>query len=351
MTTPDPVSPACADPHLDRHDGGASPGRRCRRRSPAGRVMPAVDLRQRGCPAQQRRLGRRAGQVPADAAAEGADQQDGEQAERREPDRQVAQPELRAVPARRRRPGPPGRPRRRPRAAPRPAGRVGSRQGSVGRRPSTRGRWRCAGGPGARRAGPAARWPPGGGRTRAAPPRAAGAAAGAEGGRPVAGEAAATRGPAEGGLLARARRGAAGAAHADAARRTAGAARDDEGALRRARRRRRRSAWAAGPPGDVRGCRAAQGVPSGRRVRRRADGEGADDGRHDGGVLSGTRAARPGRARGGSPSAGRFRPSAATPTPSAAMVPTTPRRSQRAGRAAEAVRGRERHRPGAGASR
>ncbi len=97
------------------------------------------------------------GEVPAEAAADGADEQDGEQREHGEPDRQVAQPELLAAlrvdddrPVLR-------RPRRRRRARRARRGRTGRATGRCGRRASTTARRRCGGAPAGRWAGPAGR--------------------------------------------------------------------------------------------------------------------------------------------------------------------------------------------------
>ena len=125
------------------------------------------------------------GEVPAEAAADRADEQDGEQREHGEPDREVAQAQLlaalrvdddRAVLL---------RPRRRRRGRRARRARTGRATGRCGRRASTTARRRCGGGPAGRRAGPAgraARSPAG--RRRAAAPRRAAAGPGARrGGR------------------------------------------------------------------------------------------------------------------------------------------------------------------------
>ena len=350
--------PGLADAHLDgdhrRGDAGGDVGHR------AGLAGDArVDLGQLGAGREQRRLGGGAGEQPADPAADRTDQQDGEQDQRREPHREVAQAQLLPAPAstttgpgcwpprRRRRPARPsaGRGVRvapgvaagvglppRPRRGPPPAGAAAGGFLQPGR-------------PGAGRAG-----------RRGARPRAAAAGTGRWGGvgRSPAKPAVDGSRAAEGGLLARGRAVARrpGGVPAGRARRERPAAPGG-----RAKAVGRPTGLGAAYPSDaVRpglvlagGSRGCSGRPALAGAGGRADGEGADDRRDDLGVLvarrRSRRPARPG-ADGCSARrpAGRLSARAVTPTPRPASVPTRPRRSQRAvrrtGRDGAAARGR-----------
>ena len=270
---------------------------------------------------QQRVSSASAGQEPADAAADGADEQDGEQDQHREPDRDVAQPELPAAPGVDddraglvvlvvdRRGAEAGR---RVRVAPRVAAGVGL--------PPRAGGGAAAPGPAAGRvlqpalAGPA-------GRRRAAAPRAA--AAGAGGAAAGAGRRRSRRRPPAGGRTPPAGRAWAAAPATGARRepvgrvgeRTGRAGGPGEGAASDGARRPRRPVAGAGSPGwSPRSLRASRPVAAAAAVA--PDGERAHHGRHDLGVLLGRRRAGD-RARAvgaGTSSAGRLRASAVTPS-------------------------------------
>ena len=192
MTTPEPVAPAWPTRTSMETTAGVTLGGDVGHR--AGLAGDAgVDLGQLRAGRQQRRLAVGPGEVPADAAAERADQQHGEQ--RRAP---RAGSTGRAAgascgPSASTTIGPVlGRPRRRRRARRARPGRTGRATGRCGRRASTTARWRCGGGPGRPPGGSCRpRWPGAGGPKARSSASAGGGGSGRGGGsRPVVGEAA-----------------------------------------------------------------------------------------------------------------------------------------------------------------